>query len=1311
VLDGAGFLDVQMAAAWWADPDDRPQPVKELAGQAESFVLLAADGAGKSTVLRGLRALEPGAIEVDLRVLDRAGMRDALREAVAAGGPVYLDALDVAARLEPALFLILEDCLTGPQAVGVPWRLACRPAAWDRGLAAALELSLPVFRQLRLLPLTRAAATGVVSEVTGEAAGFLDALVSAGLGRMAASPMRLQSAARQWADTGRLPDSQLSAIRFEVDRLLEETSNRRPRPAVALDRRRRLAGRLAAMTVFGRADHFTLDPQPPPGALYVVGLPSAPEPDEPGQPVTPAEYEEVLGTGLFDAAADATVGFRHQQYAEFLAAEYVTTRRITRPQLPALLGMHDNGAIPGPLTGAAAWLAALSPDLASDFAAANADRLAQAAVELPSPGLRASVVSGILARAAAQDIDTLPGQDLTPLAHPGLKAQLADRLDGGLSNAGELWWIAGLARGGQCRELTALLVQEVLSSRWPPWARRAAAAAVADLGEDADVLRLQDLARLGPADDPDDDVLAAVIEALYPRLIDTAALLAMLRPQRNTSYLGPYLVLLGGLATRIPADDLPEALGWATEYVENGENAYGDLIPRLVRRGWEDAASSRIREPLARLIAGLASDPGWDHWPGNDKLPWDGAAPALRRELAVLAAAALPARQNFLLADLGLLVPGDLGWLLAALPSLPGPKQDPLARCVPLLARQPTAAEADLILGLTGDHPAHAYTAGLRETVSIDSPIARQWRQRHELMAREAEQRAARQREQRSQLMTALRDAGGDPRQWWHVAEHLAASDAGGEGGPFSGDLTARPGWPLLDAAQRQQVLDLGVRYLSVHKLQPQAWMGHPSVRGEEVIADWSGTYLLTTLARHDRARLAALPRPVWRAWAPAIIGAWTSGGAQDQHARCQLIDLVPQPEEQAILDAALDHLDALQENGGQLTTWSLYEHLCSDLAPALAGHLLDGRYHGCLAEQVLHLLVKCAPDTALPVCRDIANMTPPALAAGARRGLAELDPATLIDNFEAHGSPPKDIADVAEHLRLSLLDDPHLAVLARLLLRCVPFATDPPEHFGISVPDRLYQVRRIRRIVMDLLAEHGQECFFGELAAQHDGAGREVIAWYRRQARAQAADLAYSGLSGAQLLHLLSRADARLVRNASDLLDVIVFQLDDLQRELTQLGHSRFLWDLTADGGTPKDEDTISDWIRRELRGMLTAPGVVDREVQVSPRRKGMGTRIDLKATMPTATHPSGSACVIAEAKLITHRAVLTALHDQLVQRYLIPAGLRHGIYLVYWTDLRQRHGGPSDRDQLLRELIQQAASAGDGLHVRPYILDISHP
>jgi hypothetical protein len=254
-----------------------------------------------------------------------------------------------------------------------------------------------------------------------------------------------------------------------------------------------------------------------------------------------------------------------------------------------------------------------------------------------------------------------------------------------------------------------------------------------------------------------------------------------------------------------------------------------------------------------------------------------------------------------------------------------------------------------------------------------------------------------------------------------------------------------------------------------------------------------------------------------------------------------------------------------------------------------------------------------------------------------------------------------------------------------------------------------------IRGTVLQLLADHGQARFFEDLTQQPGGSGQDTIAWYLRQARARAADLAYTGLDPDQVLQLLSRADARLIRHDRDLLEVVISQLDDLQHELAFQGASRFLWNLGPGGDAPKSEDDISDWVRRELARRLTPATIIDREIQVTRGRRGIGTRIDLTATTPTATQPPSSARVISEAKLVTNRDLLTALQDQLAQRYLIPAGLEYGIYLVYWIEPGQRPAGspasPADRDPLLQRLTEQAATAGDALHIRPYLLDISHP
>ena len=163
-------------------------------------------------------------------------------DAIAIGAPVYLDALDEAALNERAVFRILEQHLTTEEARQVLWRLACRPAAWNPALAEALRASLPGFEELKLLPLTRAATGEIAAAVGADPSQFLDALTRAGLGRLAASPIRLRAAASQWVSTGDLPEDQLSGIRFEVGQLLAETDRGLQHLSLPIDRRLRLRG-------------------------------------------------------------------------------------------------------------------------------------------------------------------------------------------------------------------------------------------------------------------------------------------------------------------------------------------------------------------------------------------------------------------------------------------------------------------------------------------------------------------------------------------------------------------------------------------------------------------------------------------------------------------------------------------------------------------------------------------------------------------------------------------------------------------------------------------------------------------------------------------------------------------------------------------------------------------------------------------------------------------------------------------------------------------------------------------------------------
>lgn len=311
----------------------------------------------------------------------------------------------------------------------------------------------------------RATAQDAVTSEGFDGAEFMDALVRTKLGRLSATPQRLLATAHYWHAKGALPDSQRAAVEFEVRQLLSETDDQRP-PRLPADRAARIAKRISAITTFAGVRRINMASTDDAYATSVVHLPSNPEPDEPGTIVVPDDYREVLGTALFDAGPSGALPFRHQQYAEYLAASYLADRGVTAAKLPALLGVHHNGLLPGAMVGVAAWLATVEPTLVTRLIVDNAQAFAAAGVELPSTQTRAAVVDGLLRQAARTELGPEWGLDLSGLTHPGLDEQLTSDLERGLESSEQLWWAARLAVAGECQRLAPLLASHALDSAW-----------------------------------------------------------------------------------------------------------------------------------------------------------------------------------------------------------------------------------------------------------------------------------------------------------------------------------------------------------------------------------------------------------------------------------------------------------------------------------------------------------------------------------------------------------------------------------------------------------------------------------------------------------------------------------------------------------------------------------------------------------------------------------------------------------------------------------------------------------------------------
>ena len=238
----------------------------------------------------------------------------------------------------------------------------------------------------------------------------------------------------------------------------------------------------------------------------------------------------------------------------------------------------------------------------------------------------------------------------------------------------------------------------------------------------------------------------------------------------------------------------------------------------------------------------------------------------------------------------------------------------------------------------------------------------------------------------------------------------------------------------------------------------------------------------------------------------------------------------------------------------------------------------------------------------------------------------------------------------------------------------------------------------------------------------------RNTTCWLRRllyNARISKRRFGWNPPSPEAFLLLAERTEGRLVRDADDLLEVVLESLARFQAQLTRstLPRSEVFWryagaDTRQRNFEPHDEAFLSNELARWLRDDLNQRGIViGREVQ--PRR---GQRTDIYVDAVARGDSSLSVqtvTVVIEVKGCWNAEVRTAVDSQLVGDYLRPNGLTHGIYLVgwfvcsVWTNPQNKL--TSTTLELARQEIAQLVAAYDGKanpeRVSGAVLDCRYP
>lgn len=237
--------------------------------------------------------------------------------------------------------------------------------------------------------------------------------------------------------------------------------------------------------------------------------------------------------------------------------------------------------------------------------------------------------------------------------------------------------------------------------------------------------------------------------------------------------------------------------------------------------------------------------------------------------------------------------------------------------------------------------------------------------------------------------------------------------------------------------------------------------------------------------------------------------------------------------------------------------------------------------------------------------------------------------------------------------------------------------------------------------------------------AFQRDRAfpGAEWLSFPIRELEDRLLDEAQSVVGTGELLDVVLRDSRRLIRDGRDLTEAVLSALEEIQAELTAGEGVGGFWNEPSAGRgrntdyDPKVEEGCQGVLWPRLRAKLDAYGVRTVEERfVGPNRADLVVEV--------ATTNGGTASVVIEAKVARAgygpATLVRPVETQLTDQYLVPLGIEHGVFLVFWFT-GEHYEGPKTWQtpaELSSALQTKAATLlTRGVRVAPMVLDVSGP
>ena len=1213
---------------------------------------------------------------------------------------------------------------------------------------------------------------------------FLKALRDRGTTAFAAKPITLKMLLTEFLKGDELPQSRRAIYEQGIRRYVQEVNKRlskHTKHQSTANQRLMVAARLALLTLLSeksgidiRIEEEECDQERNDICFSEIGVYSTEKIVEDEFQLSLNTLRETLATPLFSRVSDTRYVWSHRSYQEFLAAYYLVKHDVPLPQLKVLLAVRDISGLyhfPPRLHEFIAWLSAMAPEFKQFVLENEPVVLLHSEAASLTDEEKARIIRWLLESSAVKDHIPQWGEypHYRKLCHPRLDAQLRPILS--KCQPTRLTQRIAIEIAERCglRSVQDMLVELALNPECTPVIRIEAAHAVGEMGDDESKRQLKPLLYedLGDLNESK----AVVLRALWPEHLSAEELFDVLPISKEQGGLSSFhLFVFNEIIPHLNQDALIPALQWAKHAASMVDIQDMDIHIATLFNGIVEFALAYLDDPnisqhlIEILIIRLKN---YQEIFANDSYfrrnrPARSLTQAQRKKLYKLLMTELIIQGT---PDPGLLtfphrfpliISEDLEWLVTELlPKSTDEEQNFIASTLASIIDWRDYQQIDLVFDAAEEYaPVKAVFSSHFDAIDLASSQAQELRKQYQ-ESEERRQRWARQEEnqqshapQVSALSEEIKD--GHAELWWRLYLELTIDSDGRPLLQFENDIRKLPGWQSADEQTKHDIVITAYDYILAGDSFPEEWFDTPR---RVYWPAYAGYVALCLFARIEKGLLEELEPQVWAKWLPAILSA--PNGWVDPETHSYLLNLANEKAPEEMIKWGLRLIKRVENEEGVFTTSEL--------------RTLETIWHDSYLEALWKILLSHAEERNY-----ILNLLPFLFRHDYQKAEGFLFSLLEEQNAESHGEYPFRVIDfcsvfvrhhlnegnpwiawewimekedeLARRILLSLISPPYrlgraynaLSIVQKERLFVWLMDTFPPDPGDVFTPTARDEIQSFRNSLL--------QSIIGEGSVEAVEAMQRIAQKYPQYerfkdhvffARQNLYEQSWKPLSPKNTLELIHERSLRLVRTSKDLLDVVLESLDRLQ---VKLQHSETpaaidLWNETFSGKgrpkryTPKDENRLSDYIKRHLEADLKDRGIIAfREVEI---RRGQKTDISVIALAPKdRSNETEILEVVIEVKGRWHPDLEIAMQTQLVERYMQQNGIETGLYLVGWFDCehwdkkdgyseeegrdrkphRRIRACKRDKQKLDAHLHQEAVRlSSETITVRHYILDAS--